>query len=217
MKPIHVGRLTVDMPFETLKCSQCGAIPKDTGTKFCGYCGSLLPQPIPVPGTPIEAPERFEAVLRHPDLPRLLQRVPLDSGAHSIGPGVMLLVTMVVISAAMLPQITSGDRDHLPAGILLLPGAVALFAVARIRNAWQSRSAPLRRNVAVILDDRVKVSGGGQHSSAITTYYLLLAERDGMRVEIETSEEIARRTAPGDIGVAYIRNGRLVDFTIVRT
>src|ERR1700741_1548159 len=135
MNPSHVGRLSLDMAFETLKCSQCGAVPKDTRTKFCGFCGSLLPLQVPVPASPIEAPERFEAALAHPDLPRLLERVPLDRGAASIAPGVVLLVVMVVFGVLMLSQVSSGGRQGVPAGMLLIPGVMGLVAITRIVSA----------------------------------------------------------------------------------
>jgi hypothetical protein len=68
-----------------------------------------------------------------------------------------------------------------------------------------------------VLDERIKVSGGSQNNPAKTTYYVLVADRAGTRIELEATEDLAGRTAPGDIGVAYIRRGRLVDFTNVRT
>jgi hypothetical protein len=204
------------MPFETLQCASCGAIPKDTGTKFCGFCGALLPLRTPGPATPVEAPERFEAVERHPELPKLLARVPDDPGAPSVLPGSCFLALLAAVTIGMLTQMGHGPGGGLPPAILLAPALMSLLAIGMIVSAARSRSAPLHRNVAVVLDERIKVSGGGQHSHARTEYYVLLADRSGTRVELEATEELAGSTAPGDIGVAYIRRGRLVDFTIVR-
>lgn len=212
MNPGRGGRLTLEMAFETLKCSHCGAIPKDSGTKFCGFCGSLLPLRTPTAGSPIEAPERFEAVERHPDMPRLLSRVPEDPKAPSVAPGIVFLAAIVVVTVAMFSQ-----RPGPPPFVLIVPGIAALPAIAQIVHAVRRRSGPIHRNVAVVLDERMKVSGGGQDSSARTKYYVLLADRSGSRLELEATGDVAGQTARGDIGVAYVRHGRLVDFAVVRT
>ena len=204
------------MAFETLKCSQCGAVPKEVGSRFCAFCGSLLPVQPTVVASPIEAPERFDAVQAHPDLPQLLERVPEDPGAPSSVPGFALIVIAGVIAAVMLAQMGSGHGDAMPPALLLGPLLLGLLGVIVIVVAGRDRSSPIRSNVAVVLDERIKVSGGGQNTSAKTTYYVLVADRAGTRIELETTEDLAGRTAPGDIGVAYIRRGRLVDFSVVR-
>jgi len=202
------------MPFETLKCSQCGAVPKEGGTRFCGFCGSMLPVQTPANALPVAAPERFDAVQSHPDLPALLELTPEDPGAPSLVPGGCLLVMAGAIGVFILSQITGGN---LPPGLLLVPALVGSLGLAVWLYANRERTAPIHRNVAVVLDERVRVGGGGKHSSASTHYYVLIADRAGTRVELEAEEDLAGRTAPGDIGVAYIRRGRLVDFTVVRT
>ena len=105
----------------------------------------------------------------------------------------------------------------LPPALLIAPLLLGSLATILIAMAIRARSAPLHRNVAVVLDERIKVSGGSHNSPARTTYYVLVADRAGTRIELEATEELAGRTAPGDMGSAYIRRGRLVDFSVVRT
>lgn len=210
------GSLSLEMPFETLKCSQCGAVPKETGSKFCAFCGSLLPVQPSVPASSVEARERFDSVQAHPDLPELLDRVPEDPGAPSSVPGVVLLVIAGVLAAVMLSQMAAGGGG-LPPALILGPLLLGLLGVILLAVAVRDRSSPIHRNVAVVLDERIKVSGGSHNTNAKTTYYVLLADQAGTRVELEATEELAGRTAPGDIGVAYIRRARLVDFAVVRT
>ena len=201
------------MSFETLKCSHCGAIPKEPA-RFCGFCGSMLPTRAPVVAAPIESPERFDAVQAHPDLQALLDRRPEDPGASSVVPGVIVVVVSAAIAVGVLSQVAEGS---IPPWFLVAPALLALLGFGLLLAAKLERGSPIHRNVAVVLDERVRVSGGGGNSHAETHYYILIADRSGQRVELEAEEDLAGRTAPGDIGVAYIRRGRLVDFSVVRT
>jgi len=77
-------------------------------------------------------------------------------------------------------------------------------------------SAPMRKWGAVVIDERIKVSGGGNNSSARTHYFVTLEDKDGARDEYEVRESLAGKVGSGDIGVAYSKNSTLVAFKRVR-
>ena len=65
------------------RCLECGAIPRESDSKFCSYCGAELPTPDrPAPETPAETTaRRFEQLQEHPDARRALASKPSGRGA----------------------------------------------------------------------------------------------------------------------------------------
>ena len=72
--------------------------------------------------------------------------------------------------------------------------------------------ARLERSIALVADERTEVSGGGKDSSASTSYHVLLEWKEGQRRELKPSARVTGAVAPGDIGVAYVKANRLLDF-----
>jgi hypothetical protein len=105
----------------------------------------------------------------------------------------------------------------LPAGpMAIVPALLCVLGLVQLsRSASRTVSfagAGLERRLAVWRDERTEVSGGGKHSSATTEHFVLLEGRDGQRAEVECGGDVAGKHAPGDIGVAYLRDGVLLDF-----
>ena len=71
---------------------------------------------------------------------------------------------------------------------------------------------PVARVLAIVVGDRTKVSGGGEHSSVSTTYYATLEFETGRRAELRCDDATAGEIARNDIGVAYLKGGKLVHF-----
>ena len=65
------------------RCLECGAIPRESDSKFCSYCGAELPVvDVPAPETPAETTaRRFERLQEHPDARRALASRPLGRAA----------------------------------------------------------------------------------------------------------------------------------------
>lgn len=65
------------------RCLECGAIPRESDSKFCSYCGAELPVlDAPAPETPAETTvRRFERLREHPDARRALASRPSGRGA----------------------------------------------------------------------------------------------------------------------------------------
>ena len=66
--------------------------------------------------------------------------------------------------------------------------------------------------LAVVIDERVAVSGGGKNSAVRTTYYATVQFQAGDRLEYETYGWLAGRIAAGDLGVAFTKGDTLIDF-----
>lgn len=201
---------------EAFRCSQCSAPVTDDRWTNCPYCGTVLSKPTINPLRAVVAPERFAAVERSPGFDELMRREPsgtgnlIGMGAQTLFLGVWTLVTGGMTVA------------FLPAGPLaILPALMCCFGIFLFLRLTQKTArfagAELERRIAVWRDERTEVSGGGEHSSAHTSYFALLEERDGTRTELPCSRSLAAAAAPGDIGVAYVRGGVLLDFQRVDT
>lgn len=100
--------------------------------------------------------------------------------------------------------------------IAIVPAIITLFGVATfasgLRNISQFRSAPLSRYCAAVIDERVKLTGGGKNSSASTSYFVTLENEKAQRVEYQVIESVSAQVAPGDIGVAFTKAGYLIEY-----
>jgi hypothetical protein len=65
---------------------------------------------------------------------------------------------------------------------------------------------------ALVVDRRTDVTGGGDIDSAHTTYHVTLERESGGRREVECPAAVRGRAVEGEMGVAYVRDGVLVDF-----
>jgi len=196
---------------EAFRCSQCSAPVTDDRWTNCPYCGAVLAKPTINPLRAVVAPERFAAVERSPGYEELMRREPSGT-KQMLGMGCQTAFLLVwTIGAAVMTVV------FLAAGPLaIVPGAMCAVGILMlVRLSGQTArfaGAALERRIAVWKDERTEVSGGGKHSSASTTHYVLLEERDGKRTEVPCDDGQAGAHAPGDIGVAYLRAGVLLDF-----
>lgn len=203
---------------QALQCSRCAASIQDDRWTNCPFCGALLAKPTIDPLKAVVAPERFAAVERDPRLPELLRHTPSAAGTIlGLGCGTGFLVVWTCLAGGMALFLLRSFSGHgFPSVIALVPVlmcAVGVFMLLKT-GAQTARlaGAPLERVVAVVRDERTSVSGGGEHSAARTQHHLLIELRSGERREYPCSDKVAGMTAPGDIGVAYLRGGMLLDF-----
>ncbi|MCE9577764.1 MAG: hypothetical protein K8W52_31815 [Deltaproteobacteria bacterium] len=132
-------------------------------------------------------------------------------------------VAVLIVGVAFVWLVTSQAKGDMVlfgvAGAVICVGALAflLYRIAAIATA------PLVREVAVVVGRRTHVSshhhhlhdghsGLGRHTHVTTTYFLTLEFGDGSRGEYETSGGQVGILTDGDIGIAYRRAGRLIDF-----
>ena len=206
---------------EPRTCGNCGAAAARLAERFCGFCGHEFPRevaPAAPPSLHGDVPARLAAVRDSPAWDRARDETPSDSHVRN---GLLFRMVFGFIFAGIGGVVAGG----FVLSIIGIPFAVVPIAFVGI-GLWisydamqkQSRfaSARLQRVPALVVDERVKVSGGGKNSSATTNYFASLEFEDGSRVELQASGPVAGRIAQGDVGVAFVREKHLLDFTRVR-
>jgi hypothetical protein len=171
----------------------------------------VLAKPTIDPLRAVVAPERFAAAERAPAYAALMRHAPSGT-SRLVGLGlssVFLLAWTVLAGVMTVLFLRAGPLALVPAGMTLF-GIVLL--VRSSTRAVGFANAPLERRLVVWRDERVEVRGGGENDSASTAHFVLLEGRDGERVEVSCDARAAGGHAPGDIGVAYLRGGMLLDF-----
>jgi len=194
-----------------LHCSHCAAPVQDARATSCPYCGTVLAPPAADPLRAVVAPERFAAAERASGYAALLRHTPSETRVlFGLGCATVFLLGWIAMAVGMTVL-------FLPAGpMALVPGGMAVLGVVLLvthsSRAVGFARAPLERRLLVWRDERTEVDGGGKHRSATTTHFALLEDRDGRRLEVSCDERLAGAHAPGDIGIAFLRAGVLLDF-----
>ena len=207
---------------EARQCSNCGGRPTAEDQRFCGFCGVELPLPEAAPQVVVhtgpygDLEARFAALDDHPDLDRLRQHVPSTTGKTASMFGQVafgLLFTGMALFITFMFGAVAG-----PMAVFPLIGVVAgvILTLGGLKRAGEYSSAPLRRIKALVVDERVKVSGGSNNRQASTAYYATLQDPEGHRVEYQVDEDIAAEVREGDIGLAFVKGPVLVDFARIR-
>ncbi len=195
-----------------MECAKCGATIRRDDGRFCSHCGASLPdRPRISPEEWVTHPARFEELERHPQLASAMAvDVPRPSTARVI-PFVFFAVFWCAIGGAVtLGFASAGGFLALAPLAMVIAGLVMVVRLIGTQLAFAR--APLERKLAVAIDERTRVSGGGEHSSASTTYYVTLQTRDGARREVKATDGVAGFVTRGDIGVACLRANVLVAF-----
>ncbi len=202
---------------EARRCGHCAAVVKHgADAAFCAFCGAELP-PVPVQSPPSRHDEleaRFDALLAHPALERAKRKRP--SGARvQAGNGlrtVFGLVFAAVGGTIGLAALGNGAPGFFALIPLVFVGFGLWMAIKSAGKAASFAGARLRHLPALVAGERTEVSGGGQNSSATTTYFATIEFATGRRDEYEVHARLSGRLAPGDMGIAFIRGGHLLDF-----
>ncbi len=180
-------------------CPSCGAS-LGSDTDVCPSCGSAT-----------ALTQTFERVHAHPDFERWMHHVPLGDPRPARGTGTLAAVVVLVILGAF------GVLFSL---FLCPPMAFLPFAVAAIglylvldqgRKEGRLRRLPVERRPARVLDDGARIldtsDGSQRHEHRID----LELEGSGRRT-LEASPELAGSLRAGDLGVAYLKEDRLIEF-----
>jgi len=194
-------------------CPNCAALAREPDQVYCAYCGHALPreQPPPAPRPPSVA-QLLAEVERHPDLAEWMAHRP-STATLAVGFGVMMIFGLVFAAIAVGMMLFVGALFP-PFALFLLLFVAAGLAMAITGGVKASRlaNAPLLRVPALVVDERTQVSGGGNNSSASTSYFATLEVADAGREEYRIDGRLAGSVAPGDYGLAYLRSGFLLDF-----
>ena len=206
---------------ELIPCTECGARPKGLDDRFCAFCGAELPRTAADPARPsAQRDARFELARRLPAFDRAMQREPDTTGVVAGGAFSVIFLLFFAGVALSIGGFGCSMSSHTGLGgpgiFAIVPVGMALFALfAAAKSGSQAArvaTSPTERRLALVRDERTRVSGGGKNSSASTTYYVTLEYEDGSREEHRVGSRAAGRVSPGDVGVAFERAGILVDF-----
>ncbi|MCY1055630.1 zinc-ribbon domain-containing protein [Nannocystis sp. SCPEA4] len=195
-----------------MDCTHCGAPVRDDGA-FCSHCGSRLPRPeSPAPAhLAATATERFERARSHPEFQAACNHVPVVPVANEFARPLLLIAVAIGFSAFFRsmpgPPEAALINAFVTGIVLVMIGASVVMLV----RAQSFRAAPIVHDIMVVIDERVAVSGGDDRRTR-TTYFATLQDQDGLRSEHRCEGWLAGRIAAGDIGVAFLKGDRLVDF-----
>lgn len=220
------------------RCTECGAIPRQLDSKFCAYCGAVLPAvTAPAPATPAETrARRFERLRQHPDARRSMALPPSggDVAARSQASAVPVIVGTVAIAFFGLFVMGGGcspgpsasfeingvqfdhtfDRGPDPMGPfrVIVPLVVVGFVITRAAGVLGSSarvaSASVRSRHALVVDEHQEERGPQRRRTHMATF----EDERGRRSSFELTVSQARELAPGDMGVLHSRGPKLVRF-----
>ena len=179
------------------------------------------------PGHPRQTDQRVLSVENHPDYPALLRYRP--SAAYwylrlflQMVAGFILLVFCVGgwLFVQEISRRSGRLGPRLPEeGAMIFSLILIVVGVAGVGLVlWgfvrllKLSFAALRRVPAVVVDKRMSVSGGGQHSTVSTRYYVTVQLGTGERREFDVRGKLFGQVARDDAGVAYLRDRFLVGF-----
>lgn len=191
-------------------CASCGAAFKTEAERFCPYCGTQRPSPEEkVVATSVA--ERFEIAEHDPEVERLMALEPGLTAATASDVGATMrplvaCIVLVVISIAF----ASNHAGILTLFPLAMAGIVLFKTLKNAAGAVELRTATTERSIARVADERTEVRGANDRTH--TTYFVTLESKDGARREYRVDAAMAGRVAPNDLGVAYVRADRLLDF-----
>ena len=159
--------------------------------------------------------KRLKAVENHPEYPALLQIKPSAGALYGRFGCIAFFGVIFALVAMVMMSEMGGSSETIFVAILLFFTAVGIgMTVWGIYRFIKLSGAKLTRPSALVVDKRFAVrGGGGKHGSSTTThYYVTLELRNGERQEIEAREKLYGKITKDDVGVAYIRDGFLLDY-----
>ena len=203
------------------ECPNCGAPASRLSARFCEYCGTELPRPVPAPqpapASPVgDVAARFTALEHAPELEELLKREPATGAIalqQGLGIGGIVVFVLIGLLATGVFFLICPPLGLVPL-VIVVVGALAFSGQLSRRNRFAKSS--LQRVPALVVDERTKISGGGGSFSASTSYLATLEFPDGSRREYPVDDTTAGKLTQGDMGIAYLRADHLLDFGRVR-
>jgi hypothetical protein len=199
---------------EGRQCSGCGARVTQSEGRFCQYCGAELPAlPREEPPPSESSPDPFAALSRDPALEQILALRP-STAAPMMGYGCGIVAGFFFIAVSLFVFTGFQMVGGFPFSLfpLLFVGIGVTIVVVSIRKAMKYGGAPLESRPALVSGERTMVTGGGRDSSASTSYFVTLEFEDGRREEYRTTGKVTGEVREGDLGVAFVKGGYLLDF-----
>lgn len=192
-----------------MNCPSCGAIVEPAEVR-CAQCGRTISQlGVASAGQEPLSPELSPHAA---ELEELLRHTP--SAAPKLVQFVLTIVLGVAFTGFAIFFIVSSRRSGAPVIFQVFPVIFVLVGMAMVagglRVLVRLTTSPLLRLPGVVLGKREERSRASESSS--TTYYLTIKSDDGREKEYPVSGRLFSKHERGDVGVAYLKGGCLLDF-----
>lgn len=194
------------------RCRHCGAAVEPTSARlYCGHCGARVADGVSDLQAYRTSPERFARVAIEPGYQAALQHAPALSVLREAGWPVLRLGAVLCGLGGLLWR---GETTTDPK-LLLVVAAVGLFWLWRAGRAAvfgvRRVAARTERVVAVVVVDQYC---GHHHRDPVGTcgHLVTLREQGGRAREVFATGALMGEVAIGDVGVAFLRADRLVDY-----
>lgn len=180
---------------------------------YCGQCGARVAEGVADLGAYRTASERFERVQVAPGYGAAMEWTPALRGAREIArPLVMFAGGLVFLAGLLITAASKGDVQGLLA-VAVVGGAWLVISGRALAVVLARVGARTERLIAVIDSDRY-VGGGGRGSdpAGVCEYRVVLRLADRSSRAAFAEGTLIGEISIGDIGVAYVRRDRLLDF-----
>lgn len=151
--------------------------------------------------------DRLAKLEQHPEYARAMRHEPKSSTAAMMAFGIAVTVGGGVIGVMAT---TSFARTS---GWCLALAGVACLAVAVFFAA-----TPLERVLAYVANERIKADEEHDQDGSTRTsrrHYVTLERVDGVKREYRADRELAEQLEEGDVGVAYLKAGFLLELRVL--
>ena len=219
------------------RCLECGAIPRESDSKFCSYCGAELPTlDRPAPETPAETTaRRFEQLQEHPDARRALASKPSGRGVMAkrggsaagnllaLGAVGLFVIFWMRASSSMMSTVVSpvsfrsGPGSGFEGGVrmiftlvpLVILGGVIYQAVRVFGSSAKVAQSPVRSQLALVVDEHLEDRGRGEHRRSV---HVATRRRERRALELRGLQGHRAQSRPGRHGCAASKGPAIVRF-----
>ncbi len=192
-------------------CPSCGAS-GEPGRLFCGQCGARVAHGVADLEAYRSGPERFDRVAVAPGYAAAMRHTPELSASREAGwPLVRLVAGAALIGWFAVAAVATGDVRTM--AVAAVGGAVVLARLVQgVVVGVRRLRAPTERLVAIVAAEKYVATGLKADPVGTCEHRLTLDDRGGAARAVFAPAVLMGEVAIGDIGVAYLRRDRLVDY-----
>jgi len=188
-------------------CATCGAT-IEGDRQFCEQCGARAAHGVADLEAYRTSPERFDRVEVAPGYQATLQYTPSLSAARELWrPFARFVGACGIVALVVTQALAEGDVKAL-LGVGGICGAWAVYEAYRLVLVLRRVAARTRREIMIVVSDRFT----RRDPAAICYHHVTLRARDGTLHRVFAPGAVMGQIGIGDIGVAFVRHDRLLDF-----
>ena len=192
-------------------CHRCGASLGEIAALYCRSCGARQVLGVDDLDAYRRNPERFELVAQHPAYAAASRWAPrLRASTELVVPLLMFTwFALFALASWGLASVISAMPAYFPWVVTVMAAAAFAPVVISVRRLL----APSERLIAVVAEDLIRPSRGGD-PTGVANHRVTLRTADDRAREVLATGELMGLVALADIGVAYLQGRRLVDFRV---